>query len=126
MARRKTFNSRQASTELIELDVNGTVFHALPNLPGAVLLDFVASADDDNAAAMVKAMTQLINQSIVPEELEAWQAFVREPANNVTIELIMEVASYLAEEYTGRPTQPSEQSSDGPVPIGPLRTVPPS
>ena len=126
MTRRKSFSTYAPTSEPIQIELNDRTFVCLPTLPGAVLLDFTASVAADNPAQMASAISTLIEVSVVPEQRDEWNAYVRDPANNVSIETLAEIAGYLAEEYVSRPTQPSSPSSDGPVPVGPLRTVPPS
>jgi len=125
MTKSKSFTGYQ-KTDDIEFDVNGTTFRCIPMLPGVTLLEFTSTLDEGNPSAMASSVIKLLDTAIVAEQHEEWHAFASDPANGVTMDLLGEIAGYLVEEYVGRPLPQSEGSSDGPVPIGPLRPAQPS
>jgi hypothetical protein len=106
MTRRKSFTSFNGlpNEDEVEIEVNGKIFKCRPMLPGPVILDFMAGIDENAPATMVKALRTLFNEAIVEDQLEDWEAFTRDPANKVDLDLLSEIGGYLAEVYTGRPT----------------------
>lgn len=110
MAERKSFTSLQPTVSG-EFDINGTVFHLQPSIPGDVLLDFLAGSSNDDPAALAKTVRALIAAAIVPEEHETWVAFIRDPANNVDLNMLAEVAGYMAESLSGNARGKQQQPS---------------
>lgn len=109
MTRRKSFKSHDpALDEPLEFDLNGVIWPCISGKPGAVLLDFVANTRIDDPSTGAKATLDLLREAIIPERREEWDAYIRDPANNVDLDVLTDVATWLAEEYTAdRPTQPS-------------------
>lgn len=105
MARRKSFTTYNGQVrEPIEIEINGRVFACRPMIPGAVILDFMGGIDESAPATMVNALRVLFKEAIVEDQYEAWEEFTRDPENNVDLDLLSEIAGYLAEVYTNRPT----------------------
>lgn len=105
MARRKTFSTYVATpAEPVELVINDQTFRCQESLPGQVLLDFLAETKMDDPASMVSAINNIFKQAVVEEDYEAWSAFIRDPANNISLNNLSEFAGWLVEEYTGRPS----------------------
>lgn len=126
MAKRKSFKAYVPEDSDVAFDVNGTEFKCIPMMTGTALLDFTSRMDETNPATMARAVTELLDLVIDPEQLEAWHVFAADPVNGVSMELLAEIAGWITEEYVGHPTGPSDSSSDGPVPTGPLRPAKPS
>lgn len=110
---RKVFTS-YAPTELNEIEVNGTVFNVKASVPGDVLLDFLANSNADDTSAMAGTLRNLLDEAIVPEQLDAWHAFIRDPANGVSLNLLAEIAGYVAEVLSGA------GNDSAPQPVSPL------
>lgn len=100
MANRKSFTALQPA-EAPEIEINGEVFHLRPAIPGDVLLDFLSEADTEDPAALSKTVRNLMQAAIAPEDIERWTAFIRDPDNNVTLNLLSEIAGYMAEALSG-------------------------
>lgn len=112
MAIRKSFQT-YAPAETHEIELNGTVFPLKPSVPGAVILDFLSGADTENAASMAKTITSLLDAAIQEDHLEAWHAYIKAPENNVTLELLSEIAGYVQEVMGGNPQSQSPMYSAG-------------
>lgn len=98
---KKTFNT-YTPTEQHQIDFpDGTVFNMNPSIPGDVLLDFISGANTEDPAAMALTVRALLNTAIVAEELDAWHAYIRDPKNNVTLEILSEIAGFAAEVLSG-------------------------
>ena len=107
---RKSFRS-VPSRGLQEFDINGVVFQFSPDIPGAILLDFMSKVDEDDPAAMVGVINSLLDSTLPPDELTRFNAYVRDPKNNVTLEMLAEICGFVAETASGNAKQP--------VPYGP-------
>jgi hypothetical protein len=111
----KTFTT-YAPTEEVYFEINGTRFNCVPVVPGDVLLDFLSNADEEHPNLMAGALRNLIDAAIKPEELEKFHSFIRDPKNFVSMDVLAEIAGYLADKLSGAgdPTrQPAAQSSAG-------------
>lgn len=112
MSTRKTFQT-YVPTETHEIEINGQVFPINPSVPGDVILDFLSGADAENPSTMAKTIRDLFDAAIVEDQLETWHTFIRDPANNVTLDVLSEVAGYLTEILSGNDQQQSVMSSAG-------------
>lgn len=99
---RKSFSSYKP-TEVQEIEINGTVFALNPQIPGDVLLDFMSDASSEDMGKMAVIVRSLLDAAIVPEQLEAWHAFIRDPNNGITLQLLSEIAGYVTEIVSGQP-----------------------
>lgn len=105
MAERKKFNTRK-KTEIPEFEITdeaGTavVFKMKPSIPGAILLDFISGANTEDPGAMARTVNNLLNAAIADEDAERWAAFIRDPKNDVTLEVLSEIAGYASEILSG-------------------------
>lgn len=126
--RRKTFRGGKniAEFEPIEFDLNDQTYKCKPALQGAVLLEFVARADSESGGEAAGALYGFFQDAMEPEEYERFRAYLNSPEIIIDMETIGEIASWLVEEYTSRPTQGSEPSDTGPSSAGPTSTEQPS
>src|SRR5690606_10953885 len=97
---RKSFTAH-APTEIEEIEINGRVFTLNASVPGDVLLDFLSSADAEDSAAMARTLRGLFQHAISPAQLDEFNMFIRDPANFVTLDLLAEIAGYVAEVVAG-------------------------
>lgn len=97
----KTYTPTEGST----FDVNGHVFRLQPSVPGDILLDFLSMGDDETETTkMASLLRDLFKVAILPEDFDRWTTFIRDPANNVTMTTLSEIAGYVAEVMSGNPT----------------------
>jgi hypothetical protein len=87
--RKKTFRGGKAITDFepIEFELNDQTFTCKPALQGAVLLEF--------------------------GEYTRFRDYLKSPDLIIDMELIGEIAAWLVEQYTDRPTSPSGSSDTG-------------
>lgn len=118
--RRKSFKGGKSITEFepIEFELNDQTFVCKPALQGAVLLEFVSNADSESGGAQAGALYKFFQDCMEPAEYERFQAYLNQPNLIIEMTTIGEIASWLIEEYTARPTQPSESSAPGPSNVG--------
>jgi hypothetical protein len=75
-------------------------------MPGSQFLDFMSGIGED-VTALAKAVNDLLHAAVDPANWDEFKAFIDDPANGISLELLAEVAGYLGELYSQRPTQPS-------------------
>lgn len=102
---RKSFQTA-APREIQEFDINGEVFRLNPAIPGAVLLDFIADADEEDSAKMATTIREFLSTAVLTEDQERFWKFVRDPGNNVSLSVLAEVAGYVAEAMSGNDQSP--------------------
>ena len=132
--RRKVFSTYRIEdqSENIELVINEQVFLFQPVISGIQLLEFVANLDSldledaDNILGAAGALTKIIFDTVLEQDQDRLQEYLRNPSNNVDIGVLSEMAGFLLESYTNHPIGPSSGSSDGSPTTGPGLTVVPS
>lgn len=113
--RHRTFGSRnkKASKAPVTFDIEGVdtedneyveAFTARPTIPGIAIMEF---ADKGASGAGMGAMLELYEAAMEEEEYKRFDKFVHDPKNIVELETLTELAGYLVEEYTSRPTKAS-------------------
>lgn len=122
--RRKSFKGGKSITEYepVEFELNDQTFHCRPALQGAVLLEFVARADSESGGAQAGALYDFFKDCMEEAEYERFRAYLNQPDLIIEMTTIGEIASWLVEEYTARPTLRSENSGSGPSSAGPTST----
>lgn len=119
--RRKKFTSQKktGTDDVVILEVNDQEFRCKSRIPGMVLVDFISQMDEDDPKSMGEALKNFFDESLQPAELERFNAYVRDPENDVDLPLLAEMAGWLAEQLSGElPTGSSQASSDGLDPTG--------
>ena len=105
--RRKIFRGMalpEVPTIVLEgIDGNEEEFVGQPSMPGIVAMTL---ATDGMSATTIPSFFEAV---IRPEDHERFNKFCADPANGINIEVLVEMATYLIEEYTGRPTEPSSE-----------------
>lgn len=103
----------QPEFELSSADEQNTlVVKCVPFLPGSQFLDFLKLVSGDSPGQMAEALDEIFKAAIVTEQFDEFKAFIADPHNGITIEILGEISGYLSEAYSGRPTQPSLASVD--------------
>lgn len=120
MARFKKFSGGRKITDFepLTFDLNGNEFKAHPAIPGSVLLEFVRDAGSENGGDSAKALYNFLSSALPDEEYEKLQKVLHDPETIIEIETIGEIVSWLVEEYSSRPTQQPEVSSNGQLTSG--------
>lgn len=123
---RKTFDfTGHVRNEPVEFILNGVVIHCAKNVSGMTMLQFATVAGNEevqDGAAVATAIMDLLKKIVLPSSWPAFVAVASDPESGVGVEELGEIVGWLAEAYSDRPTQPSSQSSIGPVETGPGST----
>lgn len=82
-------------------------------LPAGVILDFGTSGDDaaDSGNSLDK-VKEFFDAAVMEDQHEQFWAQIHDPKARIGIEMLVDIAEYIAEEFTARPT--GESSPDGP------------
>jgi hypothetical protein len=113
--RRKSFRGGTSIADFdpIEFDLNDQVFKCRPAIQGATLLDFVSRADGDSGGAAAGALYGFFKDAMEEPEYERFSEYLKSPELIIDMELIGEIAAWLVEQYTTRPTRESVPSGTG-------------
>jgi len=116
----KDFGKTQALDEYEPLGfaLNGEDFACRPALAGAALLDFVRRADSDSGSVAAEAIVSFLEDSLEEGERERFVAMIRDPEVIVEVETLGDIAGWLIEQYTTRPTKPRSRPQGGRSSIG--------
>lgn len=99
--------------------VKSTTFHAtMPTDENLFLLAAMAGDDDANAAEEAAGIMSLFKQSLPEDEYRELRSRLRDPEDDVTLDVLQEVIPWLMEEWTAFPTQPASVSSVSPPSTG--------
>jgi len=97
----------------VTFELDGEEFTAVPAIPGAKLLDFIADADSDDGGRASQALIDFMESVIVPDDRERFSALIRDEDRVIEIELLAEICEWLVGEYAARPTESSKPSASG-------------
>jgi hypothetical protein len=111
--RSKDFGSPVVSDEPVTFTVYDSVFKCVPALQGRSLIKFIQMADNDDAGSSAASLLEFLDNVLVPADKERFKAMCTSATHVVPLETLSEITTWLVEQYTGRPTQPSSDSSVG-------------
>lgn len=97
--------------------VAGREFKALPEPPAGVLTDFVATADG-SVAAQLSGLVGFIAGCLPEADADAFVLLIHDKDTIVPLKTLSDIAQWLSEAYTGRPTTPLSSSQPGSTPTG--------
>lgn len=90
-------------------------FKCLPEPPAGVLTDFLATAHGD-VAVKLSGLVGFISGCLSDAEAEAFELLLHDKDTVVPLATLGDIAQWLAEVFTGRPTTPSSSSPAGSTP----------
>ena len=99
--------------EPLAFSLEGQEFECRPAINGATLLKFVADADSNEGGRSATALLDFFSRALKSEDAERFKALIDDPDTLIQIETIGEIAAWLVEQYTDRPTQEPSNSSSG-------------
>lgn len=125
--RHKSFSAGKRSKDPVTFDIETEdtthSFSAVPAIPGARLLDFIADADSDDGGKAAGAIIEFITDCVTDEDRERFSTVIRDPEISIEIETLAAIVEFLVGEYTTRPTTGSVPSVPGPSESGTGSTV---
>lgn len=84
-------------------------FECKPVLQGAIILDFVASSEGEATSGAAHLLEFIHKALLTDDDRLKFDAVIRseDPDDNIEIEELTNIVTWLVEEYTSRPTQAS-------------------
>lgn len=108
IARHRSFTRKaRAAVEPPTFDIYDQTFTGRPEIQGAVVLEFLETADGADGASSAKKILSFFESALEPESNERFQVLIHDPETVVDLEELTEILAWLIEEYTSRPTQAS-------------------
>lgn len=103
----KSFTSTTEKTvaEPIPFELEGENFEAYGQVPGAVLLDFIAASTQEDSTGTAAAILGYLKSSMNKETFKRFDKLTRDPEKVIQLQVLADIVSYLIEERTSRPTQ---------------------
>jgi hypothetical protein len=111
----KDFGSTTSIDEYAPLGfaLNGEEFVCRPAMSGASLLDFVRRADSEHGGMAAEAIVDFLHNSLDGDDADRFDALVKDPDRIVQVETLGDIAGWLVEQYTARPTKARSRSASG-------------
>lgn len=100
MTVRKSFTSK-APVETFEIEVNGKVFGLNSALPGYAILGYITNASSGDGGLAAAAIKDVFKAAISADKFAEWEAFVSDPANNIGLTEIRDIAEYIIDTLSG-------------------------
>jgi hypothetical protein len=96
----KSFTSK-APTQDHDIEVNGKVFGLNSTLPGYAILGYITNASSGDGGLAAAAIKDVFKSAIVADQFAEWEAFVGDPANNIDLSTIRDIAEYIIDTLSG-------------------------
>jgi hypothetical protein len=78
------------------------------SIPGTILMGIIAAlSGQSGGGGGVQAMNEFFAAAMSPEMHVEFREFCDEPDNGISVDMLTEIASFLVEEFTSRPTRAS-------------------
>lgn len=103
----------EADTTPLSFSLLGETFECRPALQGKFLLSLVAESGSEDPVVQATVVDKFFSEVLTPESLERFNALTGDPDRIVSVETLGEITGWLVSEYSSRPTQPQESSSNG-------------
>lgn len=104
----KSFTSTKEDKQKIEpitFELEGETFEAFGQVPGAVLLDFIALSSQEDSSGTAEAIQGYLKSSMDKANYRRFDKLTRDPEVLVELSTLADIVSYLIEERTAdRPT----------------------
>lgn len=111
-SRFKDFGSAEIVTEPLSFKLYDQEFQCKTSLQGKVLLDMVAAANSEDAGDAANLVSGFFNKALMPDSYDKFTALL-ESEHIVPVEMLGEIASWLVEQYSGRPSTGPTDSLSG-------------
>lgn len=99
-----------APTDTVEFDLEGQTFRCRPRVAAGILMRFAeiigADEDEDSVSAqdIIRMMREFFEAAVVRDDFERFWALIEDPDTAIPVEMLADIANWLAEQYTQRPT----------------------
>lgn len=103
----KSFQLNTVEVEPIEFELGEETFSAYGDVPGAVLLDFIAKSGGETSSDTAIAILDYLKSSLDEENWTRFNKLVHDPKLNIGASTLSEIVGFLIEERASRPTKAS-------------------
>lgn len=110
MTRKKSFGSPTSDVEPLVFDLFDEEFECRPEIQGATLLTYSKRFSSDDLGEVNAAFLDFFQSALKKESYERFEAICNSEDKIVKVETLGEIAEWLIEEYTDRPTKGSKDS----------------
>lgn len=110
MTRKKNFGSPVEDLEPLSFTLFDEEFQCRPQLQGATLLTYSKRLASESMAEVNQAFLDFFESALKKESYSRFKDIIESEDKIVNIETLGEIAEWLIEEYTDRPTQESKVS----------------
>lgn len=113
---RKSFRT-SSGTNIIDFDIDGEVFRCHATMGAGIMMNFadLTSGDVDNPVSgqkMITAVRDFFRSALIDEDRDRFFELLNAPDRYVDLGTLIEIATWLGQEYTARPTgSPSASTS---------------
>ena len=115
--RHKSFSAGARNREPVTFDIESEdrkeTFTAVPAIPGARLLDFIADADSNDGGKAAAAIIDFLVDCVVEDDKERFKSALHDPDFSIDVEVLGSITEFLVGEYTQRPTTAPASSAGG-------------
>lgn len=105
------------SMDPIQFRIDNDVFHAPARIPAQTLIEFTRKfeglGEDSDISKTIEAFMSTIELVLLPDSAELFKRRMGDKTNPISMDQVNDVVPWLMEQYGLRPTQSSEDSSDG-------------
>ncbi len=109
--------------EPIEFTIDDTKVRAYPPSPGQLAMMFTAMGEYASEGRQVSGIIDFFFGLLDEDSHKDLGRRLMDRTDNFELEQLIEIMSWLMEEFAGRPTRPPSDSSQLPTPIGPKSTA---
>jgi hypothetical protein len=114
MAKSKSFGSyRPVGTEPIDMNIYDQTFKVRGDMSGIQLLHMIKALDGDSELDSAETMISFIERAVLTADRERCMEYLENSEPAVPLTMLTEIISWLIEEYTAKPTEPSPLSVNG-------------
>lgn len=110
MTRKKSFGGSVEEVEPLEFELHGETFSCRPELQGATLLTYSKRFASDDLAEVNAAFLDFFGSALKADSYVKFKELCESEDKIVKVETLGEIAEWLIEEYTDRPTKGSKGS----------------
>lgn len=115
-----------ASEEVVKFDINGQEFNCVSRLAAGVIMRFgeIMGSDDESTpgGVLITAMKDFFRAVIDPAQIDEFFALLDDPDIAIPVDTLAEIAGWLSEQYTSRPTGSPSSDTSPPKTTGPTST----
>jgi hypothetical protein len=97
-------SKKLADFEPLNFSLNGQTFNCRPAIQGQTMLQFVSDADSNDGGKAASALYKFFEQALVTEDYPRFAEMLVSEEYIVDLSLLGDIAGWLVEEYTSRPT----------------------